>query len=137
MDEVQKKEDKQHKSFIDLNADLFDFFKSTLKTVKEENEFKLVIKNALEDKIANDDITVAQLIGLYKAVYNETTLATDSIISLFKPTPNSNSPIANAMSNRSNDDINERQISDYTSDELKGLDKLRRLLEFMKNSEEK
>ena len=84
---IQKDADKALMTdpIYELKATLCEFFKGRLKKVEEQEIFKEMVQKALVKKIDVEEISTAQLIGLFKIIFNESTLATESLLSVFKP----------------------------------------------------
>lgn len=64
---------------------LFDFFKSRLISINKEDGFKNRVKQAILDKIEEDEVSVAQLINLYVKTSEQSSIATGSLLDIFKP----------------------------------------------------
>jgi len=64
---------------------LFRFFQKRLDVIQEEEKFKSEIKNAIREKINNDELSSAQLISLYQKVCEQGVYSTNAILDVFKP----------------------------------------------------
>lgn len=94
-----------------LKTVLFEFFKKRLTIIQEEDLFRNRIKDAILERIENNDVTIAQLITLYGEISNENTFATNSILDIFKPSKDGSvSPIV--QSNKPEDSATS-SISDF------------------------
>jgi|SRR5208282_679276 len=89
-----------------LRISVFDFFKSRLHTIEKDEELKKAVENKLLEKIANNELNVAQLISLARGLRNDTTMAVDSLLSILKPVPNTTNPLMD----RTGDDSDEKRL---------------------------
>ena len=85
---------------IKTRTELFKFFSTRLLGLSKREKFKDKIQEALEDHIENKDVTFAQLLSLYKVVYSESSLASESVLSLLKPASGVPNPLLTAMDTR-------------------------------------
>ncbi len=77
----------------DLRLHIFSFFKARLDTVARDEILKKAVEEKLLEKIANNELTVVQLMQLARGLRNDTTMAIDSLLSILKPVPNTTNPL--------------------------------------------
>ena len=121
----------------ELKIVLCDFFKDRLSVINKEENFKEVVKLAITKRIAEKEISTTQLISLFKIIFNESTLAVDSLLSVFKPTPGAVSPLLTKGSSDSGTPDNVKNLTENLSQEdNQKLDKLMRLLTVVINEKD-
>lgn len=74
--------------FTSLRNTLFSFFSNVLARVQQEDDLKMRVKKAIEDRLEQDNaVTFPQLLNLLDALNSDNQRLMDSILAIFKPTP--------------------------------------------------
>lgn len=64
---------------------LFKFFEKRLEVIQQEEGFKEEVKDAIREKINNNELSPAQLMKLYSDISQQASFSTSSILDIFKP----------------------------------------------------
>jgi hypothetical protein len=64
---------------------LLKFFQKRLDVIQAEESFKQVVKDAIEEKIENNEMSPAQLINLYQKIGDQSVFSTNALFDVFKP----------------------------------------------------
>jgi hypothetical protein len=99
--EVQRKveEINTEDPLFSLKDTIYSFFKDRLNLISKETSVKEIVKNKIEEKIENDEITIAQLIQLYKDITYMENNSISTLLDVFKPTKEGAvSPLASEVS---------------------------------------
>lgn len=119
---------------IELRNEIIDFIIDRASTIKQEEQFRSTVKNALLTKIQNNEVSVSQLINLLKAVDSDIVDSVESILSLLKPGQRGEvSPIFVHQGN-ANDAIPE-EFENLDSQQSEVLHKLGRLVQYWEQQE--
>lgn len=68
-----------------LKLNLFSFFESRLDAIQKEDQFEYRIKEAILDKIENDELSTSQLMQLYGSVKSQGSKSLEVLLDVFKP----------------------------------------------------
>jgi glycyl-tRNA synthetase beta subunit len=108
-----------------LKIELSNFFKNRLNRIIEEDGFKSKVKDAILEKIENDEFSPSQLMSLYSSINNVSNNSIDSILDIFKPSKDGIvSPIF-----KDKEKANEIPYGDIEPDKAEALNKLSELVE--------
>ena len=81
-----------------LKDTIYSFFKDRLKIISKETTVKEIVKQKLEEKIETDEISIGQLIQLYKDITYMENNSISTLLDVFKPTKEGAiSPLANEV----------------------------------------
>lgn len=114
---------------IKTRTELFQFFSTRLIGLSKRESFKDKIQAALEEYMESGEVTFPQLLSLYKVVFSESSLASESVLSLLRPTPGTPNPLLTAMDTRKTVDDNFGNMHDQLDTKsVKAIDLLYRAL---------
>jgi len=123
---------------IKTRTELFQFFSTRLLGLSKREKFKDKIQTALEDHIATGEVSFTQLLSLYKVVFSESSLASESVLSLLRPTPGTPNPLLTQMDTRKTiDDGFGNMHSELDTKSLESIDKLYRALKNYEDEDKK
>jgi hypothetical protein len=118
-----------------LRLSIFEFFKNRLKYIEKDNVLRAATEAALLKKINNDELSINQLINLMNDTKQQATLATDSVFSILKPVPNSQSILDSSIDRKEREE--DSPMGELSKDESEALQNLSILLrQIDKNREE-
>ncbi len=122
---------------IRTRTELFQFFSTRLLGLSRREKFKDKIQEALESHIESGEVTFTQLLSLYKVVYSESSLASESVLSLLKPASGVPNPLLTAMDTRKTvEDSFGDMHSELDTKSIKAIDVLYRALKKYEAPEE-
>ena len=117
-----------------LKTVLYSFFKKRLSIIEAESNFKEIVKDAIEQKIVDSEISIAQLITLYDSISSQSTFATNSILDIFKPGKDGSvSPIVTGNKNDESISSTIPEFGNLTPQEAEALNSLSGILKKLKN----
>lgn len=117
-----------------LKLDLFEFFKKRLNHIEAKERFSLKVQEKIEEKLEHDELTIDQLMAVYRLFQNKVGESSDSILGLFRPVPGATSPLVNSMTHREEgtDEI-QRMFESMDNEQLQNMDQAYRVFsEIMK-----
>jgi hypothetical protein len=90
----------------ELGRDLFSFFKQRIARIADiEDVKKIVLESLIKKMEANDEVTFTQLANFFINLSEQSSIASEQIVSLLKPTQASTSnPFASSITKDSNKD---------------------------------
>ena len=118
-------------SFDLLRMKLFTFFGDVLLKVQAEDDFKTKVKTEVLRRVEEDEgVTFDQLTRLLDSLDDNNQRLTDSILSLFKPTPGTGdiSPLIDQKKSEVNAGKDIEAFGDMNTNQLDILDKLSRVV---------
>lgn len=83
--EVKNIQMQENDPLMSLKNVLFKFFEKRLHIILKEEEFKDIVRDSLIADIENNEFSVAQKMALYNDILHGSTVATSSILDIFKP----------------------------------------------------
>ena len=116
--------------FYHLKLNLLNFFQDRIRRIISQETLKGQIEEKLSEKVEMDELDFNDLLTLYNSVSKQNNASSESLLSLFRPTPGAPSILAENLGTpeKSKDDWEEIYDS-LTPDQLQKIDKIRRLLE--------
>jgi len=116
--------------FYHLKLNLLNFFQDRIRRIISQETLKGQIEEKLSEKVEMDELDFNNLLTLYNSVSKQNNASSESLLSLFRPTPGAPSILAENLGTpeKSKDDWEEIYDS-LTPDQLQKIDKIRRLLE--------
>ena len=76
-----------------LRESIMNFFKNRLLQIEEEKDLKNIVIQTIINKISDNELSITQLLGLLNSLQNQSQNSIESILTLFRPVPNTVSPI--------------------------------------------
>ena len=116
---------KVHNPVQSLRLSIFEFFKNRLRYIEKDTALRNATEQALLAKIQGNELSVNQLMNLLSDVKQQSTIATDSVFSILKPVPNSNS-ILDANIDRREEEM---PLGDLSKEENQAIQNLSMLLQ--------
>lgn len=118
--------------YIDLKRNLLEFFKERMNRISSQERLKERVEQELELLVDNSELSFDQLMRLHAQIAKNNNISTDSFLTIFKPTPGAPSILAENLAKKeeSKDEFDEMYES-LSSEQLRKLDKLSKLLETM------
>jgi hypothetical protein len=115
--------------FIELKLELFSFFKERIGRITAQEKLREKLEQELETQIETGTLSFDQLLTLYNSVSKQNNISSESLISLFKPTPGVPSILAaNLAEKEEKKDIFDDLYDKFNSDHLQKIDKLSKVL---------
>jgi len=121
---------------IKTRTELFQFFSTRLAGLSKREEFKDKIQAALEEHIDKGEVSFSQLLSLYKTVFSESSLASESVLSLLRPSSNVPNPLLTAMDTRKTVDDFDNIHQELDTKSIKAIDTLYRALKKYETSDD-
>lgn len=112
----------------DLKKDVYKFFSQRLSYIQDKESFTEKVQKKLEEFLDRDELNFDQILSLYRLGLSKTSEATDSITSLFRPTPGAPSPFADNIAKSKESDDFENSFENMTPEDLRKLDKVFRAM---------
>ena len=78
-------------------------------------------------------MTLQERMSLYKLISTQSSIAADSVLSIFKPTPGAPSLLADNLSKNAQEDHFDKTFDAMTPEELQKIDKLMKFLQSVPN----
>jgi len=122
-----------------LQNNIIEFFNDRMTTVRKQESLKTKVQAKLEDMVESGALAFDDLKSLFITLSKESTIASDGIIGLFKPTPGAQSPFAQNLS-RSTDEREaglESFYDDLSSEDKRKIDVLTRFIASVELPEDK
>lgn len=135
--EVSKEvvEAKKYPHIVRMQIDLLNFVIDRLSLIRKEEGFREKIKEAIVERIENNEVTVPQLITLLKNTNSDSMLAADSVFSLMRPSKDGVvSPLVDPKQNTEREEDGEFS-GNLTVDQSETLHKLMRILQKLEDGE--
>lgn len=112
-----------------LKIKLSEFFKNRLDKIIEEDSFKNKVKEAILEKINNNEFSASQLVSLYNTISNTSNNSIDAVLDIFKPSKEGAiSPILKDRDKAMDEDT---PYEDIEPDKAEALNKLTELVQSM------
>jgi hypothetical protein len=113
----------------ELGNNLLEFFVLRLKEINKIEETIEVATEEAKRRIKEDkNVTFPQITNFITNLQQQQALASESVFSLLRPVQNTINPITNLFT-RKEDENSGELINNLSSEQMKGIDKLMRLLE--------
>lgn len=123
--------------FFGLKKDLVSFFGNRMDEIKGKSKIIDKIVEKLEDMVDSDELEFEQLMTVYRTISNDTRSKTDSLLSIFKPTPGVGSVFAENIARKDEkEDAFDKVYNNMSSEDLENVDKLLKIINTMKRREE-
>ncbi len=122
-----------------LKIRLFEFFDNHIKKVERKERLAEKIENRIEAMVDEEDgLEFDQLMRVLRELSSQSSISSDSLISIFKPTPGTPSILADTMGRRLDSDGSERDfMKDMNQDKIADFEALMKLArQFRTNSSE-
>lgn len=118
---------------VSLKADLYTFLINRINFIDSQNAFRDKIQAKLSQKIDDDTINTSDLMDLYKIVFSQSTVATESLFGLFKPTGTQNSnPLSKLLDIAGNEQKQNYLVNPMDSKDRQIIEKLQRVVQTAK-----
>lgn len=118
--------------YVDLKRSLLDFFKDRMSKITAQERLKERIEVELEAIVERGDLEFDQLLRLHSQIAKSNNISTDSFLAIFKPTPGAPSILAeNLAKQEERKDEFDEMYDNLSSEQLRKLDKLSKLLQMM------
>lgn len=118
--------------FDELRFSLMSFIKNRLEEISSQASLLEAVEGAILQKIANNEITVPQLIGLYKTIRRETTISADGVFALLSPNKEGENPLLAGDVTKA-DQLSDTIYNDLTDEDQIRVDTLARLISSLAN----
>ena len=136
-----KKVEKQMKKAIEVDSQdnirdaIYGFYSKRLDVVSGDEEFKSLLEEKLRDKLENNELSIGQMMNLYKYMAATNINSTKALLDVLKPVPNAPNPML--VTEAQGEKENNMHLS-MTSEEAANLDKtMRTLLSWAAEQEKK
>ena len=115
--------------YVELKMNLLSFFKDRMSKITAQERLKEQVEQALELQLEGGDLSFEQILSLYRLVSTQNNASSDSLLSLFKPTPGAPSILADNLGRQEEDkNMYDEMYEDFSSDQLQALDNLGKIL---------
>lgn len=118
----------------ELKKEVLSFFKTKIAAIKRSEAVKELVYNQLESKIQGGELEFDQLMQVLARLDNGSNDSADSIISMFRPTANGTSALAEIV--RPSEDSSDiaKAFAGYTSQDLQAIEKTMHTLRVIQES---
>ena len=112
---------------MELKNTLLSFFSDRLRKIQEKESFLKKVQDAIESKIDEDEMKVTDLLAIFRAASGEMNMATEAILSLFRPSKDG--VVTPLLTGSQKSDRIGEAFADSSPEELALLDKLTKIVQ--------
>jgi len=129
-DEEKVQAIRRRNPFEELKSTLIQFFNSRIHAIIDQYDVKTEITNSLREDLQSGALNFDQKMRFLKQVASEESISSDSLMSLFRPTPGAPSILASNLSKSvDSKDLIESMYDSMSSDDLSHLETLSHFIE--------
>lgn len=114
-----------------LRKDILSFFQGIMASVSKKESLKELIESSFIEDLESRELSFQDRISLYKLISTQANISSDSILSIFKPTPGAPSLLADNLSKDREDDHFDKMYANMKPDDLQKMDKLMKFLQML------
>jgi len=111
-----------------IKQSLLQFFTNRLEKIEENDDFKQLVENKIREKIESDVLSVPQLFQIYEQISADNVVATNSLLSLFRPSKEGASPLLDKKESSDDTDV-DKAFKSLNTNQLQKIDTFFRLME--------
>ena len=114
-----------------LRKDILSFFQGIMASVSKKESLKELIESSFIEDLESRELSFQDRISLYKLISTQANISSDSVLSIFKPTPGAPSLLADNLSKDREDDHFDKMYANMKPDDLQKMDKLMKFLQML------
>lgn len=114
-----------------LRKDILSFFQGIMASVSKKESLKELIESSFIEDLESRELSFQDRISLYKLISTQASISSDSVLSIFKPTPGAPSLLADNLSKDREDDHFDKMYANMKPDDLQKMDKLMKFLQML------
>ncbi len=113
-----------------LKTNIFDFFSNRIAHIETSESLKQLVQSKIEEKIEDDVLEFPDIMQVFRLLHQETSVASEQILNLFKPVAGASSPIMASIANKAEKEDPIDAIHDeMTPNDLEAIDSLIKYLQ--------